>query len=563
MADTRRSTRISGLIAIACVLGAITCGCRTPWQSARFSASELADVKDAESHELEGRQGSPLTARLRPGPRSKPRPGDAMQGDPTQSGAVQNGAVQGDQAQEIGLIAQIKQIKSEQRNLRSAERNSTADTFIEVPEEIQLDTLPSRARSATEANPTNIAQNLMDSARTAQGQLAQGHLEETDLAEPGQSAQRIAALAADKASKSSSPSIAYSDGKERDSRDTAVDREVAQASNTNNYTTQATDEDRPLRIRISDRSDAEVVSKASHTSTAPSASKTASASASSDSSESYVGTAVAEQAAPINIQSVEPTMPAQHTETQTKAEHAALGEAESPQDLRTLAIAILEMLEAEAEQATNDERREELSTQSRLLRVILDDLSPTEDHLQNLDPAAQKYIRDTLLALEQATNSGGDSIASTRMTEALERHRSASQELASIAPLRVLNLAFCTEIDNFGVIKKFPRYRFRPNQQVLLYCELENFVSKSFDEGYETRLGGYYRIIDAQGRSVVKRDLPEDRDLCANRRSDFYIGYLLSLPDSIAAGPYKLQLSIEDIHGKKSGQAEVEFRIDR
>ena len=51
-------------------------------------------------------------------------------------------------------------------------------------------------------------------------------------------------------------------------------------------------------------------------------------------------------------------------------------------------------------------------------------------------------------------------------------------KLSEAVPLVVRNLAFCTEVQSFGCTKRFDKYEFRPNQEVLLYAELENFASQ-------------------------------------------------------------------------------------
>jgi hypothetical protein len=111
------------------------------------------------------------------------------------------------------------------------------------------------------------------------------------------------------------------------------------------------------------------------------------------------------------------------------------------------------------------------------------------------------------------------------------------------------------------MIDKFPDYAFRADQKVLLYCELENFVSVQVDRGYETKLRGHYEIVDADGKRLEYYPLPPDKDICSNRRSDFYIAYLMQMPQKIPPGDYQLRLLIEDVHGEKTGKSEIDFRI--
>jgi hypothetical protein len=55
--------------------------------------------------------------------------------------------------------------------------------------------------------------------------------------------------------------------------------------------------------------------------------------------------------------------------------------------------------------------------------------------------------------------------------------------------------------------------------------------------------------------------LPRDKQLCNNRRHDYFIAYRVYLPKQIPTGSYTLQLTVEDVKGKKSNQASIDFRI--
>jgi hypothetical protein len=129
------------------------------------------------------------------------------------------------------------------------------------------------------------------------------------------------------------------------------------------------------------------------------------------------------------------------------------------------------------------------------------------------------------------------------------------------APLVVRNVAFCTEIKSYGCAKRFEKYEFQPNQEVLLYAEVDNFVSEPTAKGYHTSLRSGYRILDASGQPVVERSFAATEDYCQNLRRDFFIGYRLRLPQSVGPGKYTLQLSIEDLKSQKVGQGSVEFEV--
>ena len=229
--------------------------------------------------------------------------------------------------------------------------------------------------------------------------------------------------------------------------------------------------------------------------------------------------------------------------------------------LRQHGHAMIEMLEKQIQETTNPDERILLNRNRRLINFVLDDLDAAQEPINGLAKETQSYFQNLIQGLYDATDINGNPVASRRLTLALQSHRVATNGLSKLANLEVLNPAFCTEVDSFGVVTPFTDYRFEPGQEVLLYCELENFVSRKLKNGYETQLQGSYEIIDPTGRKLADQLLPEDTDICGNQRKDFYIAYRLHMPNDVEAGPYKLKLIIEDMTGHKFGQATLDFSI--
>ena len=96
---------------------------------------------------------------------------------------------------------------------------------------------------------------------------------------------------------------------------------------------------------------------------------------------------------------------------------------------------------------------------------------------------------------------------------------------------------------------------------MILYCEIENFTAKRVEDGFETHLKGSYDVYNANNQKVFSQVLPADKQVSANYLRDYFIAYQMHLPDDIEPGTYRLQLTMEDAHGKKYGQANVPFEI--
>jgi hypothetical protein len=148
-----------------------------------------------------------------------------------------------------------------------------------------------------------------------------------------------------------------------------------------------------------------------------------------------------------------------------------------------------------------------------------------------------------------------------RAAETKQILQEAITRLGESAPLVVRNLAFCTEVQSYGCTKRFKTYEFAPDQEVLLYAEVENFASEPTPKGFHTSLRSSYQIFDGRGQRVADQQFSTTEEYCQNPRRDFFIGYHLRLPKRIYPGKHTLQLTIEDLKSHKVGQSSIELTI--
>jgi hypothetical protein len=203
-------------------------------------------------------------------------------------------------------------------------------------------------------------------------------------------------------------------------------------------------------------------------------------------------------------------------------------------------------------------------TQHARLRMLYAAAGRREETVRPIpaaQPAAQQFLSKELeglttwLNVEQTPNTAG------RAAEAKPALAEALAKLAESAPLAVRNLAFCTEVQSYGCAKRFEKYAFQANQEVLLYAEVENFASEPTPKGYHTSLRSSYQILDTRGRRVAEHTFAATEEHCQNLRRDFFIGYHLRLPKGMTPGKYTFQLSIQDLKCQKVGQASIEFEV--
>lgn len=205
--------------------------------------------------------------------------------------------------------------------------------------------------------------------------------------------------------------------------------------------------------------------------------------------------------------------------------------------------------------------RQQLEARLRMMYLAANQLDSSLQPVETWDNQEKEWFRNTLQALYHAYDTEGPESRSRRFSLVAERQRAANQHLAAISNLEVRNLEFCSAVESYGLITRFPTNSFKADQMVLLYCEIENFATISVPEGYETEFKANYEIVDLAGNRVSEQSLPTDRQKCRNWRRDYFIAYRFHLPKDLVPGKYQLKLNIEDLKGKKFGQSSVEFTI--
>ena len=230
-------------------------------------------------------------------------------------------------------------------------------------------------------------------------------------------------------------------------------------------------------------------------------------------------------------------------------------------DWRQRLAGAIEALEVEVPK--NPTTPAEMAQHARL-RMLYAAAGRREDAVRPIPeaPAAtQQFLSKELDGLTTWLNVEQTPDAARRAAETKPALVEALSTLAESAPLVVHHMAFCTEVRSYGCAKRFEKYEFQPNQEVLLYAEVENFASEPTPKGYFTSLRSSYQILDGRGQRVVQHAFATTEEHCQNLRRDFFIGYHLRLPKGIGPGTYTLQLSIEDLKSQKVGQASIEFTI--
>ncbi len=154
-----------------------------------------------------------------------------------------------------------------------------------------------------------------------------------------------------------------------------------------------------------------------------------------------------------------------------------------------------------------------------------------------------------------------------RATMAARQLELAANQLAGEASLQVSNAMFCNQVRGFGQFTAANNV-FVPSQQSLIYCEIANYALRALpadsagQDSQMAELRGQFVIVDEHNRVVHQHQYQSVQDKTRWRRKDFYMYFPVTFPQ-LAAGRYRLQLSIEDLVGQKfaSVHPDMEFTI--
>jgi hypothetical protein len=215
-----------------------------------------------------------------------------------------------------------------------------------------------------------------------------------------------------------------------------------------------------------------------------------------------------------------------------------------------------------------DEELPRLEQNLRLAYLAAGRLDDAASVVLSLDEAQREAYKQLMFSLGVWLSPDEARRAPLRTAKVLQSLREATTELASASKLEIRKLAFCERVDYFGWFSEFPKNEFQAKQQVILYVEVDNFsAEKKSPTAFETELQASYQIFDSGGQVIAERKLPLDKEICRNYRRDYFLAYRMYMPEAIAAGRYRLELTVEDLkaqgkfQGRKFGEGMIEFTV--
>ena len=133
----------------------------------------------------------------------------------------------------------------------------------------------------------------------------------------------------------------------------------------------------------------------------------------------------------------------------------------------------------------------------RLLYLVADRRDEAANPPPGASPESHEFWNQASTGLATLIDDQRIADPQHRAEEAARHLHAAANELEQNAPLALEHLAFCTEVNSFGVYKKFPKYEFKRGEEVLLYAEVQNFTSTTTEAGYHTSLHSSVQILNS------------------------------------------------------------------
>jgi len=188
-------------------------------------------------------------------------------------------------------------------------------------------------------------------------------------------------------------------------------------------------------------------------------------------------------------------------------------------------------------------------------------IAPTPGMSEDVERTVIAQIKSVIAA---KSSEGRDApAAANSQLESAETIRASASEKAD---LQVPRVVLCTAIRAFGDYAPIDPPIFTAGSKknkVLVYIEVDNFVSKQMPDGqYKTELSLRESLLDARGRELWSKQTPRIEDINRQPRRDFFVSTgARAIPASLPPGEYYYKVEIEDVQANKINSGKTQFRL--
>jgi hypothetical protein len=127
--------------------------------------------------------------------------------------------------------------------------------------------------------------------------------------------------------------------------------------------------------------------------------------------------------------------------------------------------------------------------------------------------------------------------------------------------LELANVTLCREIKGFGSTVPMEG-ALRPGKQAVVYMEVSGQTAKPAIGGVEARFRPKLRLTPKAGGATTEWKFGDIVDTAPARRTQFFCHLVLKLPESASEGEYRLEVSLDDVHGGSTAIGETSLRVE-
>ncbi len=166
----------------------------------------------------------------------------------------------------------------------------------------------------------------------------------------------------------------------------------------------------------------------------------------------------------------------------------------------------------------------------------------------------------------RAVNTIADAVKNSARDESARTSdiRTTLLALEDRAPLGVSEPRLCRKVNGFGSFESLPDAALKAGQPFLMYCELTGLRYQARDTSFVSRVSSRVELISTRDHTKVwEQSLDEVEDQCRSRRRDNCVSYRIALPQTLAAGDYRLRLTVTDLVANRSASSELPLTVTR
>ena len=179
--------------------------------------------------------------------------------------------------------------------------------------------------------------------------------------------------------------------------------------------------------------------------------------------------------------------------------------------------------------------------------------------LTNRDREVLRLMQEFFAGLGRELESRGDPEQIAAAVATLSR------AISQQPTVRLSNAGMCWRVEGFGRYEPFSANSFlaHSKQQVIIYVEVGDFASKQNPAGeWVTRLSQKLIIYsDRDGIPVWQEDWQAAVDRTKNRRTDFFLTQIMTLPEALSVGKYQLKVRMRDEESKAEAETTIPFEM--